>query len=424
MTYAHGNVRWGLTFLVFLLSAVFTSLVAGEDTAKSDAAGGLPLYSEAVTWKDTVSNKDVVFSYEFIDEDDYKAFVSHYYALHDGDLGTFQSKAVDIITSLKPTCNSQLPDASQAWYFFLFPEYKDGQIVYHRALVHTAPMPSSQSTRIIWKDGIRLYDVHLDFDPIVSIWTEAPPVVRTEYSFTPVVNPVIGSIGKALSLVVAGWKSGVSEVKVPSAKEPQGVEAAKLKLRVKATITELTLPYDITRASIAIKDSTTPAKKDAENAGTPSIAVPGASTYYLAPLTYVEIGLGAAFIARTSLNQAATVDSSKNLVDDTPTGLLTYVAANWRPWGYDESDRRPSFRQDFRFVIGPALTPDPGIVLGIGYAPFSSLRPISIQVGYGFLLANVLRSGDTLGKPPLDPAHATKRGGLGVLFIGIGYGLQ
>lgn len=148
--------------------------------------------------------------------------------------------------------------------------------------------------------------------------------------------------------------------------------------------------------------------------------------YLYAPATRVEVGLGAGLNLGTSLNIPAKVDASKNLVDDTPTTPVTYVAFNWRPWGYDESTLKPSFGEAARIVIGPTLTPNPGVAVGVGLSPFwwPSLRPFSIQGGYAVMLANVLRSNDVLGAPPTDRDRQTKRGALGALFLGIGYGLN
>ncbi len=148
--------------------------------------------------------------------------------------------------------------------------------------------------------------------------------------------------------------------------------------------------------------------------------MPVTSRTTFAPLTKVDLGLGVALILKTSLNQQAKVDSSKNLVDDTPSTLLTYAALNWRPWGYDETTLRPTAREQFRIVAGLALTPSPGVVLGAGWSP-QFLRTVSVSAGYGVLLTNVLRRGDALGTSPHDPGHPTRRGALGVLFGGIGY---
>jgi len=395
MTNAPSCLRPRPCVLAFLFTTVLASTAAAQE-ATLDAGGGVPLYREAVVCQYRGDAKDLNNAVDKLR--------TSYYALKKDDWETFQKTAAGIVKDLKCEGGTALPAADDAWYFFLFPEIREVsgrealQVTYRRALVHSAPSPAFQSTRIIFDHDIALYDVH-----ITPYKDGAPPgpMVDTDYTATPVEDPVVGGIKKALALVVANWQNlGFAKGWAP----PQP--------KFKVSVTKLELPSGLDRASITLKDSV----EDA--------SATGSSTYYLAPLTYLEIGLGAAYITRTALNQAAKVDSSMNLVDATPTTLLTYVAANWRPWGYDESVRRRDWRQDFRLAIGPALTPNPGFVFGVGYAPWASLRPISIQAGFGILLVNVLRGGDALGKPPQNPAHPTKRGGLGVWFIGLGYGLQ
>jgi hypothetical protein len=389
MTNPRGALRLRNHVLAVLFATVFAATGFAEE-AKSDAGGGVPLYRESV-----VCTADVVLPAT------YNRLIRSYYGSEKEHWQSFQDTAASIIK----ICNPALLTTNDPWFFFLLPEFREvpgvlQSVYYRRALVHGAPSPTFQSTRIIYDKDIALYDVHIT---AFTSEREAIAPVDTDCTATPVEDPVIGGIKKALALVVASWQpQGVFLFEVPRPLKPSVY---------KVSVTKLVLPFGLHRATITLKDSA----KDA--------SMPGSSSYYLAPLTYLEIGLGAAYVTRTALNQAATVDNSTKLVDATPTTLLTYVAANWRPWGYDESDRRPSFRQDFRVVIGPALTPNPGFVLGVGFAPAPSLRPLSIQAGFGLLLANVVRSGDTLGKPPQNPAHPTKRGGLGVWFIGLGYGL-
>lgn len=410
----------------FFVAAVGSNAVAQE--AKTGDGEGVPLHRKTSQCQGIT-----------LEATAYEKFVESYYGLEKGSWQSFQDSAARIIGGL--VCERSLlrSPASDPWYFVLFPEIRVlpgsevRQITYRRAVVHSAPSPAFQSTRIVYGKLIVLYDVHITPEK------EAP--VDTEYTATPVGDPVIGGIKKALGLVVANWQNAIPfGVKSQSA----DVKAPPEEIAFAVSVTKIELPFGLDRASITLKDATRASSAPASRTSTAmsssgdhsakkvvvedltadEVSVPGSSAYYLAPLTKFEIGLGAGYVTRTALNQAAKVDSSMKLVDATPTTLLSYVAANWRPWGYDESDRRASFRQDFRIVIGPALTPDPGFVFGLGYAPAASLRPLSIQAGFGILLSDVLRSGDTLGNLPQDSAHPTKRGGLGVWFIGLGYGLQ
>jgi len=397
---ARKSGSYGFTSLVpalLLACAVFASPATAED-AGAEPQQGVPLRSETALCKDSA-----------VSEDEVKVLVETYYGFGRNDWERFQKEALAVIKQL-----SFLPpeksNGRDAWYFLLFPEPSRAaqgtkpEVVYRRALVHAGTPPAFQSTRIVFDKNIALFDIH-----IIRYSDDGQPIapVKTDYTATRVSNPVVGGIKKALALVVGNWQT--KTLLLFQKEETESVA-------YRASVTRVSLPFGLDRATITLTDSA--------GDGTTGTGGAGSSSYYLAPLTYVEIGLGAAYIERTALNQAAKVDSSTNLVDATPTTLLTYVAANWRPWGYDESVRKQDFRQDFRIVIGPALTPNPGLVVGFGYAPVASLRPISVQVGFGVLLADVLRTGDSLGKPPHDPGHPTKRGALGVWFIGLGYGLQ
>jgi hypothetical protein len=147
-------------------------------------------------------------------------------------------------------------------------------------------------------------------------------------------------------------------------------------------------------------------------------------TYYFASPTHWQIGAGAAYIAGTSLNQQVKTNNSGVLIDDTPTNLLTYITLNWS-LGYDESSVKPSWREGLRVFAGPALTPEPGGVIGLGLSPWwwPACRGFFLQAGYGVVLSNVLRNGDQIGEKPAVSTSPTRHGALGVLFIGFGYGL-
>jgi hypothetical protein len=274
--------------------------------------------------------------------------------------------------------------------------FSDGDKAYHRAVVNREIEGDFQGRRLIGSD---VYDLQL--------WEEKSSP-KTTYAGVPVPNPIIGSLQKAVSVLVGGW--GKATVLQPV----RGPKVEKTVFR----LFKLKVPPALSRAMITVKEVVSKEEKNAEE-------TIFSDKYYLAPSTKVELGLGAALILGTSLNQQVKVDSSKNLVDDTPSTLLTYVGVNWRPWGFDESTAAPRFREAVRVVIGPALTPNPGVVVGVGLSPFwwPAFRSFSLQGGYGVLLSNVLRTGDTLGAPPGSSGRPTRRGALGVWFVGIGYGL-
>jgi hypothetical protein len=146
-----------------------------------------------------------------------------------------------------------------------------------------------------------------------------------------------------------------------------------------------------------------------------------ATQYTFGRLTRFGFSLGAAGILKTSLNKPVKVNTANNTIVDAPlTELLTFVALDYHPWPYDETRFSPSLAERFRFFGGISATPDAGLVAGLGV---EILRGLTLEGGYGLLLANVLRTGEMVGGQAA-PKNPTPRGKLGVLFIGIGYSLQ
>jgi hypothetical protein len=285
-----------------------------------------------------------------------------------------------------------------------------------RVIVHSRD-PNFGGTRLF---GTTLYDVQIQ---LTSEKAPSPKdkIHAARYLGNPAPNPLIGSISKAVGMVSSAY--GKLTLFSP-AMATQTVTVASVK------VVKIDIPEYLHRAYITIQDYELD-KASSESIQAGSAPWPDKPSFsekdYLAPLTYAEIGLGIGLIGATGLHQPAKVDSTtKTLVDDTPSTLLTYVAVNWRPWGFDESRREPTAAEAWRIVIGPALTPNPGVVLGVGWSPTFSpvLRSLSIQVGYGVLLANVLRTNDSLGAPPHDSGRQTRRSALGAVFLGVGYGLQ
>lgn len=381
----------------FLVAVLLLSLRAlGDDQQGSGAAAGKPLPSVPVN--DCKTTKPIVYS----------KLLSDYGSKTSADWAHLQTtlRAVIDATTCTVDGKQQLLNSPNASFIVAFPDASPSAPVLRRVVVYSGPT-SVRSTRL---SGTHLYDIHLfpaDGKTNVSGITK-PEHITSSYAFTPVANPLIGAISKAVGIVVGAYSKATL---LGGSRGTESVSSAET-IPV-MSVQELDIA-DLQRATISVQDSAPAAIK-----GTVL-----SSTYFLGPLTTVEIGLGGAFVARTSLNQPAKVDSSKNLVDDSPTGLATYVALNWRPWGFDESSATPSSREAIRIVVGPILTPNPGVLLGVGFAPLHDVRAVSIQVSYGVMLANVLRGGDRLGQPPVDSAHPTRRGALGALLLGIGYGLQ
>lgn len=413
--------------LPFLLLATTSALRAADPPAKADTPAkddspGERIYSTSLTCKiaDKIlagpgKDKSYLFPAKpFLDTYDRRdSWKSNQDALGEliGQMScTKPGKAKDG-TDITVAVDLTKRDAA---FTFVFVD-KDGAA--HRLVYSRVFRPDFQSKRLV---GHSLFDLHLIFK------NPDEEEVRSQYAGAAVPNPLIGGIATLVSTVAGAFSKSTlfyGEL-IALTFDPTTVQAVTGNL--------LIVPTELERSNITIQDSKITVPSDDE--ATPltralltTEKVAMTTKYLFAPPTTAEVGLGAALIAGVSLNQPAKVDSStKNLVDDTPTTPMTYVAFNWRPWGFDESRSVPKFREAFRIVLGPTLTPNPGFALGVGLSPpfRSILRTVSIQVGYSVMLANVLRTEDTLGKPPNIKEHQTRRGAMGAAFIGIGYGLM
>lgn len=142
--------------------------------------------------------------------------------------------------------------------------------------------------------------------------------------------------------------------------------------------------------------------------------------YTLGSLTRWTFSLGlAGVIGRPLMNQPAKMSSS-TVVPDTPTPVLTYVAAELHPVPYDETKFSPDFGERLRIIGGISLTPNPGFVLGGG---FGLIRGLSIEGGVAFLLGNILPTGRSF-TPPSDAGSRVARSLYSIGFAGFAYSFQ
>jgi hypothetical protein len=236
--------------------------------------------------------------------------------------------------------------------------------------------------------------------------------IATAYNGTPLPNPLAGSLSKFVSTVVSGI--GKSPLLPFTDLKPLINKAGEGSV---LTVNRLMIPDGWSRFSLSVQDKALP-NSDPK---APKID-PLTTKYTYGPGTRWDLGLGAAFPVTTFGNKPVKVDSSKALASDQPTGLLTYAAAYWHWTPYDETAPVATTAEQNKVFVGIALTPDPGLVLGYAWSP-AALRSISIHIGGGALLANVLQSGDHIGSEPTRAGHPTRRGALGVAFLGLGYSL-
>lgn len=326
-----------------------------------------------------------------------------------GNWADLSQKLSAVVTSVRTKCGESKLDP-KAPYLLSFTDSKLTPTAVLRLTYTAKPSapkhPNPYSTRLIPAGSVnepRVFDVHCGI----------PEEIYTAYNAAPLPIPLGSSLTKFVSDVVGGL--GKSAVITPPAIHlmTQEVKGTRTPGTVWCTVTQLEIPKDWKRFSLSVQDKSTDQKSTYSALTT---------KYAYGPATSWDLGLGAAVPAVTFGNKPAKVDSSKNLVSDPPTGLLTYVALSWHPTPYDETTTDATPAEQRKLFGGIALTPNPGLLFGAAWSP-SKLRSISVQVGAGALLSNVLRSSDALGKPPSSSARPTRRGALGVAFLGIGYSL-
>jgi hypothetical protein len=153
----------------------------------------------------------------------------------------------------------------------------------------------------------------------------------------------------------------------------------------------------------------------------PQSTPPLSTQYTFGHLTRWAFSLGIGPILSTGLNVPVkggmSSSNTPTLVRDNPTTPLTWIALDFHPCRYDETRFSPTFSERFRFFGGFALTPDAGVVAGAG---IGLVRGLTVEAGYGVLLATVLPGNEQLN----TMSTKTRRGALGVPFVGIGYSFQ
>ena len=242
----------------------------------------------------------------------------------------------------------------------------------------------------------------------------AKVTMGTAYNGTPLQNPLTSSLSKFVSTVVSGI--GKSPLLPFPGETLQAFASRNAEGESVLTVNELTIPKEWRRFSLTVQDKPVPASAVAPKIDSLT------TKYTLGPGTSWDLGLGAGVPVEMFGNKPVKVDSSKNLTSDPPTGLLTYAAVYWHFRPYDETAAVATVAEQNKLFVGIALTPDPGLVLGYAWSP-AALRSISFHIGGGVLLANVLQKDDHIGSPPTISGHPTRRGALGVTFIGLGYSL-
>jgi hypothetical protein len=146
---------------------------------------------------------------------------------------------------------------------------------------------------------------------------------------------------------------------------------------------------------------------------------PLTTNYTYGPPTHWAFGLGAGAMGlywhrqATAGTPATTGKPATPPTDNPPSGAFTSVNMYYSKNGYDETRLDPSHSEQVRFVTGVALTPDPGVFLGISKELRFSRGPTSggltVNCGYAVMSATIL-----------DRAK-TKRGALGAAILGLGY---
>jgi hypothetical protein len=147
---------------------------------------------------------------------------------------------------------------------------------------------------------------------------------------------------------------------------------------------------------------------------------PLVTQYTFGNLTRWAFSLGVGYMGSPQHARPAKLDSNNNLVADPPSGAMTFVAADFHPWAYDETTFSPTAAERFRIFSGVALTPDTGFVVGIGE---SLIRGLTLEAGYAFLLGNVVPS-DAMFGVPANSRTKPHRGLFRAPFIAIGYSFQ
>lgn len=147
-------------------------------------------------------------------------------------------------------------------------------------------------------------------------------------------------------------------------------------------------------------------------------------TFRNKPLAHLSFAAVSAFAFAGEVKKPRVkLNDNGDIVADPLGRLLTMIALNWSPRGYDADLLEPSNHERYRFFGGAIITPDFGVG---GGGSLLLVRGLAINAGIGVVFSRAVQNADDIGKPPA-PEKAADPFVLGttrVLFVGASFNLK
>jgi len=142
------------------------------------------------------------------------------------------------------------------------------------------------------------------------------------------------------------------------------------------------------------------------------------ATYDNAAPNHVGFSLIGAGIIRVAGARRAKIDSG-TIIENSFDGAASIIAMNIHPWSYDPTELPISAGERWRLFLGIVATPELGIAVGGGWAPF---RNLSVNAGYAWLRVKTTKGGETIGvSPPEGDTNPLRHGAARAFVFGVGY---
>jgi hypothetical protein len=151
----------------------------------------------------------------------------------------------------------------------------------------------------------------------------------------------------------------------------------------------------------------------------------GSVTVNNAPTTRISFGLSTAYIVSLGIDEdSPRVElATGDIVVEGFSRLLAMGIVSYVPAGYDPESVRLSGRERWRLFGGVAFAPYFGATGGVSW---SFNRYIGANVGYGYLVYDTPKPGETIGSPPTPENSASpfELAGAHAFFIGLTYNIK
>ena len=142
------------------------------------------------------------------------------------------------------------------------------------------------------------------------------------------------------------------------------------------------------------------------------------TTWSAVPLTRVSLGVLYGVMASSHSGGTRVKLANGKLVADPLSGGLTAALVNVHLQRYDGSRKRLTAAERWRVFAGPVLTPELGIVVGVGA---SVVRGLTLNVGYSGLRVNGLGPNEKLDAAPVNARDPFTHKVAGVTVFGLSY---